>query len=48
VLTGEPAAKVFLANPFSWIDENPCLAALQNDAMAEFTQNARGDLLEGL
>jgi predicted O-methyltransferase YrrM len=38
---------VFLGKPFfDWVDENPDLAALQNDAMAGFTQNARGDLLE--
>jgi predicted O-methyltransferase YrrM/predicted transcriptional regulator len=47
VRTGEPAAKVFLGKPFfDWVNENPDLAALQNDAMAGFTQNARGDLLE--
>ncbi|WP_162642200.1 methyltransferase [Streptosporangium sp. 'caverna'] len=47
VRTGEPAAKVFLGKPFfDWVNENPDMAALQNDAMAGFTQNARGDLLE--
>jgi precorrin-6B methylase 2 len=47
VRTGEPAAKAFLGKPFyDWINENPDLAALQNDAMAGFTQNARGDLLQ--
>ncbi|MFJ1596206.1 methyltransferase [Streptomyces sp. NPDC088261] len=46
VRTGEPAATLFLGKPFfDWIDENPELAALQNEAMAGFTQNARGDLL---
>jgi hypothetical protein len=47
VRTGEPAAAVFLGKPFfDWIDENPELAALQNSAMAGFSQNARGDLLD--
>ncbi|WP_446039678.1 methyltransferase [Streptomyces sp. SID1121] len=46
VRTGEPAATLFLGKPFfDWIDENPELAELQNEAMAGFTQNARGDLL---
>lgn len=47
VRTGEPAATSFLGRPFfDWIDENPRLAELQTAAMAGFTQNARGDLLE--
>jgi predicted O-methyltransferase YrrM len=47
VRTGEPAATVFLGKPFfDWINESPALAELQNDAMAGFTQNARGDLLD--
>jgi hypothetical protein len=47
VRTGVPAATVFLGKPFfDWINENPDLAELQNDAMAGFTQNARGDLLD--
>lgn len=29
-----------------WVNENPDLAVLQNDAIAGFTQNARGDLLD--
>lgn len=47
VRTGEPAATTFLGKPFfDWIEENQDLATLQNEAMAGFTQNARGDLLE--
>jgi O-methyltransferase domain len=47
VRTGEPAAKVYLGKPFfDWVNENPGLAALQNETMSGFTQNARGDLLE--
>ncbi|MCZ4610304.1 methyltransferase [Streptomyces sp. Lzd4kr] len=47
VRTGEPAATVFFGKPFfDWVDENPDMAELQNDAMAGFTQNARGDLLK--
>ncbi|WP_405591187.1 methyltransferase [Streptomyces sp. NBC_01190] len=46
VRTGEPAATVFLGKPFfDWINENPELAELQNQAMAGFTQHARGNLL---
>lgn len=45
--TGEPAATAFFGRPFfDWVSANPPLAALQNDAMAAFTQNARGDLLD--
>jgi predicted O-methyltransferase YrrM len=44
---GEPAATVFFGQPFfDWVGERADLAALQNDAMAGFTQNARGDLLK--
>ncbi|WP_433278999.1 methyltransferase [Pseudonocardia xinjiangensis] len=47
VRTGEPAATAYLGKPFfDWVMESPELAALQNDAMAGFTQNARGDLLD--
>lgn len=47
VRTGEPAATIFLGKPFfDWIGENPDLAALQNSAMAGFSQNARSDLLD--
>jgi hypothetical protein len=47
VRTGEPAATVYFGKPFfDWINENPELAELQNTAMAGFTQNARGDLLD--
>src|SRR4051794_38446289 len=43
VRTGVPAATVFLGKPyFDCINENPELAELQNDAMAGFTENARG------
>jgi predicted O-methyltransferase YrrM len=46
VRTGEPAATSFFGEPFfEWIDENPELAKLQTEAMAGFTQNARGNLL---
>jgi O-methyltransferase domain/Dimerisation domain len=47
IRTGEPAATAFLGKPFfDWIGENPDLAALQNSAMAGFSQYARGDLLD--
>src|ERR1700733_14889415 len=47
VRTGQPAATLFLGRPFfEWINENPELAALQNETMAGFTQNSRGDLLD--
>jgi hypothetical protein len=47
VRTGEPAAALFLGKPFfDWINENPNLAKLQNEAMAGFTRSARGDLLD--
>jgi hypothetical protein len=47
VRSGEPAATLFFGKPFfDWVKEAPDLAALQNEAMANFTQNARGDLLE--
>jgi hypothetical protein len=47
VRTGQPAATLFLGRPFfEWINENPELAELQNETMAGFTQNSRGDLLE--
>jgi hypothetical protein len=45
--SGQPAATIFLGKPFfDWINQSPGLAELQNDAMAGFTQNARGDLLD--
>ncbi|WP_411093418.1 methyltransferase [Streptomyces sp. 049-1] len=45
--TGEPAATTFFGKPFfDWVNENPTMADLQNDAMAGFTQNARGDPLQ--
>jgi hypothetical protein len=47
VRTGEPAATLFYGKPFfDWVDGNPDMAALQNEAMSGFTQNARGDLLD--
>lgn len=47
VRTGEPAATLFFGKPFfDWINENPAMAELQDEAMAGFTQNARGDLLD--
>ncbi|MFD0782426.1 methyltransferase [Micromonospora azadirachtae] len=45
--TGDPAAAIFYGKPFfDWVNESPELAELQNNAMAGFTQNARGDLLD--
>jgi hypothetical protein len=47
VRTGQPAATLSLGRPFfEWINDNPELAELQNETMAGFTRNARGDLLD--
>ncbi|MFC0435484.1 methyltransferase [Kutzneria buriramensis] len=47
VRTGEPAASIYYGKPFfDWVNEHPDMAALQNEAMAAFTQDARGDLLD--
>ncbi|MEV6371254.1 methyltransferase [Micromonospora musae] len=47
VRSGDPAAAIHYGKPFfDWVNESPELAELQNNAMAGFTQNARGDLLD--
>ncbi|ORW85203.1 hypothetical protein AWB92_27275 [Mycobacterium sp. IEC1808] len=47
VRTGKPAARSFFGKPFfEWINDDPDLAQLQNEAMACFTRGARGDLLD--
>lgn len=47
VRTGEPAATVFFGRPFfEWVNDHPDLAVLQNEAMAGFTHDERGDLLD--
>lgn len=47
VRTGEPAETFFDGKLFfDWTNDNPELAKLQCEALACFTQNARGDLLD--